>query len=55
MGNGNENGGFCENHCDIKTFFCVLLLVFGDLAIYISVNIRVCGEFCSNGGGGLST
>lgn len=51
MGNGNEAGGFCENHCDLN-MFCVLLLVLGALEIHIvSVNTRVCKAFCGNGGG----
>lgn len=51
MGNGNEAGAFCENHCDLK-MFSALLLVLDALEIYVvSVNTRVCKAFCSNGGG----
>lgn len=51
MGNGNEAGGFCENHCDLN-MFCVLLLVLGALEIHtVNVNTRVCKAFCGNGGG----
>lgn len=55
VGNGNEYRGFCENHCDIKMFHVILLVLDGLEIHTLRVTVRYCGTFCSNGGGSLPT